>query len=267
MLKVAIKFKPDLLIGWGSPFICHTSYLLNSKSILFLDNEPAMAHKICTPFADIICTSSAYSIDYGKKHLRYNSYEPLAYLHPDYFNSNDNELNKLTNTDMNEYILLRFSAWDAIHDLGENGFNFKNNEDLHTYIYNLERYCQVFISNEGKISDEFKKYELNIPADKYHNFLSHAKLYIGEGASSAVEAALLGVPSIFVSSVNLGFINELENEFGAIKTTRGHQNALNEAIKILENKNSKDEMISKKRQIIESKDNLTNWMINLIENQ
>ncbi|HIJ05876.1 MAG: Uncharacterized protein XE11_1815 [Methanomicrobiales archaeon 53_19] len=267
MLILAKKFKPDLFIGWGSPFVCHTSYFTKSKSILFLDNEPAIAHKICTPFADLICTSSAYSINYGKKHLKYNSYEPLAYLHPEFFNqdcNNDFSENKLEKK-LNDCIILRFSAWDAIHDIGENGFNFENKEQLFKFISELEKYGSILISHEGNLDEDLKKYELKIQPEEYHFILSQAKLYAGEGASSAVEAALLGVPSIYISSLKLGFIDELEKKYDLIKTCNGHADAKVEAIRILENTESKNEIKRKRDRLIEEKENMTKWMIDLIE--
>jgi len=49
-----------------------------------------------------------------------------------------------------KYILLRMCSWDAIHDIGHSGFNFKNEKDFKTFLSELEKYAKILISFEEK---------------------------------------------------------------------------------------------------------------------
>ena len=46
--------------------------------------------------------------------------------------------------------------------------------------------------------------------------MCNSELYIGEGGTMASEAAVLGIPSIFVNSLELGYLNELEKKYGLV---------------------------------------------------
>lgn len=264
LLRIAGFFKPDLLIGWGSPYICHVSTALRKKSVLILDNEPAIAHKICIPFASMICTSISYQKDYGKKHFRYNSFEPIAYLHPLYFKP-DNRILKEIGINDEKFILIRMSAWDAIHDIGQKGFNFSDDEKFLNFITELEQYGKVFISFEGEVPEKFQKYQLKISPEKYHNILAFAALYIGEGASTAVEAVILGTPSIFVSSISLGFVNELHYEYNALDICNNYLEAKEIALEKLNDPKCREKQELIKQKIFDDKINMTQWLLNLIE--
>jgi len=107
---------------------------------------------------------------------------------------------------------------------------------------------------------------MKISPENYHNLLAYAELYIGEGATTAVEAAILGIPSIYVSSINLGYIDELHTKYHAIEKCKDHVEALNMAITKLNNPNIKKEQEFVKQKIIEEKGDLTKWFLDLIEN-
>ena len=85
-LKIAKKFEPDILAG-GGPYLAHVSKLIGKPCITFSDTEHANLNNWLTfPFADVICTPSCFKRKINpKKHVKFNGYIPLAYLHPNYF--------------------------------------------------------------------------------------------------------------------------------------------------------------------------------------
>lgn len=86
LLKISKKFKPDVLTGIGSPYIAQVSKLLMSKSVLFTDTEHAsLINKLSVPFSDYVLTPLCFLKDFGERHVRYNGYHELAYLHPNLF--------------------------------------------------------------------------------------------------------------------------------------------------------------------------------------
>jgi len=156
LLKIAIKNKPDILIAVGDPYVAHVGMLIKKPSIIFTDTEHAkLANKLTFPFTTTICTPSSFKKDLGKKQVRYNGYHELAYLHPNYFTPDPGVLDDLNLTTDDKFIIIRFVAWAASHDLGQFGIS---NDMKVKYISKLEQYGNVFISSESKLGKEFEKY-------------------------------------------------------------------------------------------------------------
>ena len=65
----------------------------------------------------------------------------------------------------------------------------------------LEKYGKVFITSEVTLPDHLKKYQITIPLEKLHDLLYFATLYFGEGSTTAAEAAMMGTPAVYVSSL------------------------------------------------------------------
>ena len=164
MLRIARKFKPDLFISRGSPVSAHISRILGKPHIVFNDTECAILTDIVTlPFTDIICTPSCFKKDYGRKHIRFEGYKELAYLHPNYFKSDPSVLGGLGLTGSDKFIILRFVAWQAAHDIGQHGFSMEAKRGL---IKEMEKYARVFITSESPLPAEFEQYRITIPLEK-----------------------------------------------------------------------------------------------------
>ena len=86
MYAAVRKFRPDVFLGFGSIKNAHVSRLMRKPAIAFDDTEPSpVEHMLYVPFTDAILTPSCFRKDFGRKHIRYDGYIELAYLHPDYF--------------------------------------------------------------------------------------------------------------------------------------------------------------------------------------
>ena len=72
-------------------------------------------------------------------------------------------------------------------------------------------YGKVIISSEGELPVELEKYRVKISPERMHDLLSFASLYIGEGATTASECAMLGTPAIYVNVLDAGTLQEQEN--------------------------------------------------------
>ena len=112
---------------------------------------------------------------------------------------------------------------------------------------NWKRAIESSISSEGQLSSTFYKYQVNISPDKMHDLLYYASLYVGEGATMAVESALLGTPSIYISSLagTMGNLEELENKYGLINSYSSDHPAIDKIIDYLRRSDLKE--IWKKR--------------------
>ena len=208
LLKIARKFKPDVMCGILNPYTAQVSRLVGARSITFTDTEHATAaQKMTFPFTDLIVTPEAYLLDHGKKHVRYNGFHELAYLHPDRFTPDPHVLEELGLTKGVKYAIVRFVSWEASHDIGFEGFSV---EDKIKLVREIEKHAIPLITSEGRIPEDLKKYQIRIPAHRIHDALNYACLYVGEGATMASEAAMLGVPSVYINVLEAGTLKEQE---------------------------------------------------------
>src|SRR5690606_8670353 len=143
-------------------------------------------HNLTLPFATKIFTPSCYRMSLGKKHVRFNSYMELAYLHPDYFTPNP-EIYTILGLDENEqYVLLRFVSWEATHDFGHAGMSLENKRKA---VRLMSDHARVFITSEAELPEDLKQYRIKIPFDRIHDAIYYSSLLFGESATMASEAA------------------------------------------------------------------------------
>jgi predicted glycosyltransferase len=92
-------------------------------------------------------------------------------------------------------------------------------------------------------------------------------MYIGDGASMAAEAAILGVPSIYVSNMKRrwGYINELEKRYGLLYTFSDREKALEKASKLLKYKNFENKWQKKREKMLSEKIDTAKYMVEFIE--
>ena len=124
MLRAVRAFRPDIFLGFGSIRAAHVAALLRKPYIALDDSEQAhLGQMLYVPFADAILTPKSFRKDLGKNHRRYDGYIELAYLHPRYFAPDPSVLKELGEEDGSPFVLLRFVAWQAVHDLAKSGFS------------------------------------------------------------------------------------------------------------------------------------------------
>jgi len=271
LLKVVKNFKPEILLGIHNESVAQVGFVTNRPSVIFTDTEiVGLGDLVTFPFATVICTPTCFRKNLGRKHIRYNGYHELAYLHPRYFTPDLEVLEMLNLSKNDSIIILRFISWRAAHDIGLRGI--KRGQEVN-FIRSLERYGQVFITSEGKLGRELEKYRLNIPPHKIHSLLYYASLYIGEGGTMAAEAAILGTPAIHIESTSNGVatgeltgnFRELRDKYGLLYFYPDQNQALEKAIEILENDRSKREWQKKRKKLLKDKIDVTAWIVDFIE--
>jgi len=258
------KFQPDIFLGFGSIRAAHVAYFLRKPCINFEDTEHSTGQiRLYLPFVSAVCTPSCYREDLGPKQIRYNGYHELAYLHPNRFTPNPAVPEEICLTTGDPFIIIRFVSWQASHDVGQHGIS-----DKIGLVKALEPYGRILITSEGPLPQELERYRIRISPDKIHDLLFYASLYIGEGATMATEAALLGTPSILVSSLvgTMGNFIELEETYGLTYSYSDPEIALNKALDILRNPESKMIWAEKLKQLLKDKIDVTAFMVWFIEN-
>ena len=266
MLKRAYKFRPDLFISRVSPVSAHISTIFRKPHLTFNDTEhPRLTDALALPFTDIVCTPSCFLTDFGGKHIRYDGYTELAYLHPNYFTPNPAVLDELGLTEEDTFIILRFVSWGASHDVGHSGI--QNKVEL---VQKLEKYGRVLISSEGELGDRLKKYQIKVSPEKMHDLLYYASLYVGEGATMASECAVLGTHAIYTNTLRLGYTDEEEEKYNLVYNFSDEKTmekkAFDKALELIENDNLRRDGKRKREKLLKDKIDVTAFMVEFIEN-
>ncbi|MFH0815950.1 MAG: DUF354 domain-containing protein [Methanobacteriota archaeon] len=209
LLRIAHRFKPDVLVGGvGNLYVAHVGKIIGKPSIVFDDTEHSkFEHMLMDPFVTRICTPEAYTLNLGRKQVRYSGFKELAYLHAKYFKPRTDVLKELgLNNPDEKFVIIRLVSWNAAHDVGINEVDVKSFKELVEIIVNK---VKVIITAESHMGAEFEMYKMKLAPENLHDLLYFATMYIGEGATMATEAALLGTPSIYVNPLNTGTLDEL----------------------------------------------------------
>lgn len=265
VLKIAKEFQPDIFVGRASPFLAHISAIQRKPYIAFSDTEHAKLIKWVTfPFADSICTPSCFSMDVGNKHIRYHGYTELAYLHPNRFTPNPAVLTEIGLTEGDPFIIVRFVSWQASHDVGQHGIL-----DKVGLVKALEQYGRVLITSEGALPEELQPYQIRVSPEKLHDLLYYATLYVGDGGTTASEAAVLGTPAIFISTLYCGYQLD-EEKYGLLylfsDPVSGVKNGLRKAVALLNDPNLKENAYLNRLKLLEDKIDVTEFMVWFVEN-
>lgn len=268
LLKVAWQFKPDLFISRISPCSANISKLMMKPHVVFNDTEhSSIVNLLVFPFTDIILTPSCFKKELGKKQVRYNGYHELAYLHPDYFKPNPKVLNELNLSMNDKFIILRFVAWRAAHDIKQKGFDLESKIRL---VREMEKYAKVFITSESPLNSYLEKYRIRISPEKMHDLLYYAAMYIGEGATMASECAVLGTPALYVNTLRSGLTDEEEEKYKLLfnfsDPVNGQQQAIDKAMELIKKSGLKQEWREKRKKLLKDKIDVTKFMTEFIEN-
>lgn len=261
---VAREFKPDVMLNVGGAFIAHVGKLMGIKTIVFTDTEHAkLSNGITFPFATWICTPNAYMKDLGRKQVRYNGYQELAYTHPNHFKPSPQTLTDCGLREGEPFSVLRFVSWGASHDIGQLGLS--DDEKL-ILVNQLREHGKVLITSETPLPGELEPFKVRVSPTRIHDLLYYANLYIGEGATMASEAAQFGTPSIYINTLVLGYINELSREYGLVEHHTIGQDAVQAALRLASNPDQKEIHQQRWQRMIKEKIDVTAWMVDFVEN-
>jgi hypothetical protein len=258
--KETKKIKPDLLIGFAGAYVAHTGWLRRIPSIVLDDTENAnLSHMSYKMFASVILTPSCFSKNFSNKHIKFDSYMELSYLHPNYLNFLNTV--ELRNTSRKK-ILLRFVSWRATHDVGQKGFTYEAKMKI---VESLSNNYEVIISSEEELPETLEKYKYQLSPEKIHALLNAVDLYIGEGATMASECAMLGTPAIYVNTLNAGTLREQEN-YGLINIFNTAEGVLEKAHSILQTPDLKHIYQTRRQKMLSQKIDITAFMVWFVEN-
>jgi len=101
-----------------------------------------------------------------------------------------------------------------------------------------------------------------------HSVMYYATLLIGESSTMASECAVLGTPSIFISTSRRGYTDEEEEKYDMLYTfddpKKGQKQAMKKTLQLLSRKNLKKEWQNKAEMMLKDKIDVTKWMVTLV---
>ena len=260
-LRIAWQFKADLLVSFGNPTVAFPAWLLRKPSIGLTDTEHATEqHALFKPFTTVIATPTVFQGDLGSHQVRYAGYHELAYLHPDEFTPDPAYLEPLGLRPGDRFFIARFVAWRATHDVGQHGFTL---EQKRTLLRELAQHGKVLLSVEDEVDPEFADYVTRFPPEIIHHLLAYATLYVGEGASMASEAAVLGTPSIYVNTLIMGYILDLQDNYDLLYWFTDGGEALAKARELLAMPDLETVFAARREKMLRDRINVTPWLVDL----
>lgn len=212
------RFRPDALTGIMGPSIAPVGRILGVPSVVFYDTEHARQTNLFVyPLAHTVCTPECYEGSVRGRHVTYPGYHELAYLHPRRFTPDPGALADYGLSAEEPYFLVRFVSWQAVHDVGQRALSLEAKLQV---VRELERRGRVVISSEGPLPTSLARRELQGPIEKIHHVIAHARGVVGESATMCSEAAVLGVPAVYVNPLRLGYLEEQERAYGLVRNVR-----------------------------------------------
>jgi len=215
LFAFCVKFRPSLLVGtsvensWVGPLLRIPVVNTNEDDAAVV---PLYA-KLSYPGASAILNPRV--CDSGKwndKATKYESYQELAYLHPNHFVAKKEIVEQYGINPDEPFFVLRFASLKAHHDTGIKGINTEIAQHL---IDQLKPYGKIYITSERELEPQFEQYRIKIRPIDMHHVMAFASLYLGDSQTMAAEAGVLGVPFVRFNDFvgRIGYLRELEDVY------------------------------------------------------
>jgi predicted glycosyltransferase len=261
-----LKFRPNILLSHSGVYTAMASVLPNIYILTTEDTDNAwLSHLMSKTFSTKILTPAVLSKNFGRKQERFKSFMELAYLNSDVFEKDENVLKKYNIPQDEKFAVIRFIDWNAHHD---SNLKRLSNHDKKRIVEEVSKECRVILSFEENIPNDFYEYMHKIAPEDMHQILSFATLYLGEGATTASEAAILGTPAIFISGSCPCTIREQQNKYKLLYQSLDKEDIINTVKCILK---TNGEVFERRKEKLHSEnlntaDYLYNYIVSIYEN-
>ncbi|NNE88055.1 MAG: hypothetical protein HKN27_08260 [Silicimonas sp.] len=207
--RAARAFRPSVMVGFGGVAISHAGKVTGIPSVSFYDSENAtLQTRITWPFISRLYVPQSYSGKVPKERTTLlPGVKELSFLHPTAFKANSDKAIAAGLDEERDNFFVRVVAWRANHDVGKSGWS---GDLLRHVVSRLSEVGKVHLSSEAPLPDDLLEHTYTGPKNAVHHLLAHCRLLVGESATMASEAAVLGVPAIYAGRDFPGYTRELE---------------------------------------------------------
>lgn len=265
LIRMARRTRPHLMIGVSGPVIAPVGKLLRIPTVVMCDVEHSTrTNRLVIPLATAVVTGRSYYGPVNGHQVTYPSYHQLAYLHPQRFTPDDKLVKEAGIDPEAAYSVVRFVAWEASHDIGESGLDVENKRRL---IARLAEGGRVLVSSEAPLPDDLRRFEITAEPDLLHHIIAFARIVVGESATLSSEAAVLGVPSVYIRDTGRGYTDEQERRYNLVRNVTpedfdGIVRAVDEMLQL-----SACELTQSRERLLSENLYLTTWLVNFVESR
>ena len=260
--SVSKRFRPDVMLAQTGVSIGIVGLLRGVPRVVLDEAEyAAIQRAIGLPFANIIMTGTGYLKDQGRRQRCFKGVWVQSYLDPRYFTPDPEPLRRAGIEPDEPYIVLRMVSWSAVHDIGKRGAEL---EELQSAVEQLGRFGRVIISSEYALPESLRSYVNPLPAERAHDLLAFADLYIGEGGTMAAEAAVLGVPSICCSPLQWGYLRALESKYELLYNYDSLPEGLEKALELLSQGDLRQRWRHRREKLLAESEDIPAFMFELV---
>ncbi|HLA45381.1 MAG TPA: DUF354 domain-containing protein [Aggregatilineales bacterium] len=260
--NIARKDRPDIFISVCSPTAAIASKIVRRPHVVFDDSEFGKEQiALYKPFTDAMCTPRHFELDFGERHVRYDGFKELAYLHPDVFKPDPKILVDNGIDPAGRIYVLRLISWDAAHDRGEHGLSAEGKKQL---VERLQKSGRVIISEEGKPPKDLTQ-DKYLPADSILHILAYAYLFVSEGLTMVTEAALLGTHSILVNTLQAGNMKILRDRYELVEIYDNDADVMECVQRWLVNPHLIKQAQVKRQKLLSEVVNVSEWITDFVE--
>ena len=212
--RIIDAFQPDVLAAVGGTFIGFLGWVRKIPNIVFYDTEDAtISNRITYPFASRICTPKAYLHEIARQ-VRYAGYHESAYLAPSVFTPDDTVRQSLGLGEQEPFVIVRLVGWQASHDWKRKRLATDQRVAL---IERLREVARVYISVEGDLPEVLQPWKFPLELSQMHHAMAEATAVVGESSTMCSEAAVLGVPSVFIHPrIQRGYTQDQADRWGIV---------------------------------------------------
>ncbi len=165
-----------------------------------------------------------------------------------------------------KFIILRFVSWFASHDIGHTGMTLENKIAA---VNAFSAHAKVFISSESPLPSVLEPYRFPLPPHRMHHAIAFASLVFGESATMASEAAMLGIPAIYLDNTGRLYTREQEEKYGLVfnytESEQDQQRAIARGLELLTTPGIKEQWQQKRARMLREKIDVTRWLVDFVE--
>lgn len=197
-----VRFRPNVCLGLSSPYLAVVSRLLKIKCVSYDDTDDNPRLLPLIKQSSYLLSPGNYPHKFHSYHFRLPSLKELAYLHPAHFQHKQEQ----------QTVFFRITRTDSIHHSTDSVLDEKQ---VFRKMQELSVNQNILLSSELDLKLEKRHYIQPANPVRIHKDLANSKVFWSNSATMAAEAAVLGVPAIFVSAEKFAYISELE-EYGLL---------------------------------------------------
>ena len=255
VLTVAlIRFRPTVAISLSSPYLAVLSHLLGITCVTYDDTDinPRLLPLIRQ--STYLISPVTYPYKFHKRHFLLPAMKELAYLHP----------NKFQNKKEKSGVFLRVTRTDSIHHSSASKLDLGA---VDIYMDKLSQTQTIYLSAEMDFGlGRNPSIKLADPLD-IHKQLASCRVFWGNSATMAAEAAVLGVPAIIVSAEEFAYLKELES-YGLLFYYHPENilDSFNKLASILNGDPPESHFMKSRDSLVREKMDMTDFLIWFLEN-